>query len=773
MKTLGEQAKWIWSAHWRAEDKDAPGLMLFRKILHIEKDVKECIIRISADTRYKLYINGEFVDFGPAKGDRQVWYYDTLSVGSFFQNGDNCIGVVVLRYPEDREKGNHSMFRTSIPGLILDGKILYEDDSAETFCSDESWRCKKDIRVSFAREEERFAPLIVHESVYGDPSFRAWKLAGYEDHYWENVLAYPDSQINQAISPGNLLPRPIPALYRKPRKFLSAYNIRMSRFNQSQWGAFLQGKEPLVIPPYSRELVELDAGEEMTGFICAAFEKGMGSKIRILYSECYVQNEQVGPEHLPVKTDRTDKRGGHLEGYWDSYRLYGQGNEIRAERYMPFWFRTFRYVQLTIETGSEPMIFKSFDYEETGYPLQVKTSVRTSDPSMDRIWEISERTLRRCMHETYEDCPYYEQLQYIMDTRTQILYTYAISGDDRLARSCIEAMYRGQRYDGLMNCSYPNYNTNVIPGFSIFYILMLYDHMMYFDDKNLLVENMPAVEKILNYYHGNLTADGYVGRLGGMIGSRFWSFIDWAKEWNDTNGVPTAILQGPLTMESLLYIYGLQTAAKILTHIKRPEEAAFYEEEAVRVQKALLTYCMGEKGMLTDGPHVEEYSQHVQVFAALTDTVAEKEQRENLLCSILEPGFAQCTVAMCFYLFRAMEKTGLYEYANRYWDIWRSMIDNNCTTCVESEAYARSECHGWGALALYELPAAVLGVRPGAPGFSKVRISPQQGHVTSAQGSVHTPKGEILVSWKLEGEKMKLSYTLPEGMEIEKEESIE
>ena len=104
---------------------------------------------------------------------------------------------------------------------------------------------------------------------------------------------------------------------------------------------------------------------------------------------------------------------------------------------------------------------------------------------------------------------------------------------------------------------------------------------------------------------------------------------------------------------------------------------------------------------------------------------------------------------MCFYLFRALEKTGLYAYTDQYWNIWREMVKNGCTTCVESQDYARSECHGWGALALYELPTVTLGVRPAAPGYGKISIRPVPGTLTHANGTVHTPRGEIGVAWKL------------------------
>lgn len=799
MMEYEKNSNWIWNPSWSVEDKDCPRITLFRKEIELEEKPYVGKIQISADTRYKLYVNDRLVEVGPSRGDHQVWFYDKINILPYLKKGKNIIAVSVLRYPEDPVAGNHGMFRTFMPGLYVVGKIEDMNGREYGLTADSSWKCKIDRSVCFYREEERFAPLIIHERARGNKEIFGWRTEEYDDRHWEKAKPYIKKFVPEAVSPGNLKPRTIPFMYRKKRQFLSVMALENDReketfvsteetfqktsiekasvlagdsFKQSlpieeEWASFLKGERKINIPAYTKTVVEIDAGEEMTGYIKMALFGGENTKISLLYSEAYVQDGFVGPEKIPVKADRLDRENGHLDGYTDYYDVQGIGEENRPEIYEPYWFRTFRFIRLQIETDKEELILQSLDYEETGYPLKISTRVQTSDKSLEPIWEISERTLRRCMHETYEDCPFYEQLQYIMDARAQILYTYSVSADDRLARKCMDDLRRSQRYDGLLNCSYPNCNTNVIPGFSIYYILIVYDHMMYFGDRSLVANHMPAIAQILHYFERHLTKEGYVEKVGGInMEARFWSFIDWASEWNDTSGMPTAGLKGPLTMETLLYIYGLLHAAKLAEFLGRIEEANQYRDAANKAKQAIRKSCIGENGMIQDGPGVEEYSQHCQVFGILTHTVDMETGKRNLLRTIEEEGFVQCTVAMRFYLFRALEETGLYAYTDRYWDAWRNMIKMHCTTCVESEAYSRSECHAWGALILYELPSITLGVRPAAPGYKKVKIAPVPGYLTSASGTVKTPVGEISVSWRIKDGNFKIDYEVPQDIEV-------
>lgn len=744
------KAKWIWIENKKSTSK--PRLVYFQKELNLNPD-KNTVLKISADSRYKFYINGNLVQVGPQKGDVNYWFYDTFDIKKYIQPGKNVIGVQVLHYPTLHNQGNFGIARTNTPGLWIDGEQIWTDSSWWTY----------EPKYKIVSEDPDFAPLQIYEDVQGDKE-TANLLKGEISDNWEKAKEYEDAQLATPLK--DLHPRIIPFLYRKLQSFKGVKEIRKSSISREAWNRFLDKSEKIIIPANSTQIVEIDAGKEMTGYLHLKMSHGQGSKIKLLQSEAYVTDKMTSVNGLPipVKANRTDSKNGHLDGFTDEYKVLGLENE----EYSPFWFRTFRFIRLTIKTSDQPLTLRSFNYEETGYPLDIKTHVETSDSSLSDIWNLSKLTLQRCMHETYEDCPFYEQLEYVMDSRAQMLYTYAISADDRLARNAIAAFRRSQRADGTLNAAYPSYEKNVIPGFSIYYIMMLYDHMMYFGDKELLSQNLTTMERILDYFENHRNSNGLVGVLGGLNGQAdYWSFIDWTKEWNATTGVPLAYKQGPLTMESLLYLMGLQAATKITSYLEKEELTAEYNHRISEVRKAIRKFCIGENGMIQDGPGVQEYSQHCQVFGILTDALSIEEGKRNLLKTILDRDqYAQCSVAMSFYLFEALEKTNLYKYIDIYWNIWRKMIAKHCTTSVEAESGERSECHAWGAVALYELPAITLGVKPAEPGFSKVKIDVDPGYLKWAKGEVITPKGLVKVNWKKENGKLYVKYELPRGLQI-------
>ena len=766
---FNKESLWIWIKDWEESDKFIPQFVYFRKEIMLNDKPEEANIKISADSRYHLFINGVSVVFGPCKGDDKVWFYEELDIAPYLKVGKNCIAATVLRYPTEHRKGNQSIWRTDKPGFYLSGSIVTGAMECIDLHSDKTWKTSKCTDIEILPEGQFLSYLWNLEHAQGNREVAGWKEADYDDSRWENAKPYSLMEMNGATSPGNLTKRTIPLMFEQETNFKEIFCIRQSSKTHSDWANLPTQKKRIHIPAHQHEMIEISAGEMTTGFLQLKVSGGERSIIKIVSAEAYVypQGDSNTLDLSIKKGDRADWQNGSLIGYEDQYTVAGYGTEEKPEKYEPFWFRTFRFVKLEIQTEDEALIIEQFNYRETGYPLEVKTHVVTSDQSLDAIWDISLRSLKRCMHETYEDCPFFEQLQYAMDTRSQILYTYSVSADDRLARKAIDDFHRSLRHDGMINCCYPSYEPNIIPGFSLYYVLMIYDHMMYFGDKSLVKRYMPTIEAIFGFFLRAIDENSLVGKIGGpLFSERYWSFIDWTLQWNETMGVPSATKQGAITMESLLFATVLSYGAQLAEFIGRNELAKEYRVQSERVKEAIRTYCSGDKGLYQDGPGIEEYSQHCQVWAVLSETVIGEQAKLLIKRTLEDESLAKCSVAMAYYLFRAVEKVGLYEETEHLWEPWREMIRQNLTTCVEDPVAARSDCHAWGSLILYELPSVVLGVRPVKPGFEEVEIKPLTGYLEWAKGKVITPKGLVSVSWEKVGEEIRLEFKVPQGMTI-------
>ena len=353
---------------------------------------------------------------------------DSVEIAQYLQPGVNVLAAELLRYPEEHNKGNHGMFRTDMPGFYLAEESVVEakrnaegptpktdldylpveEGEGHDLSAGETWKYHIEKNFRIVCENPWFSPLWILEDRAGDDEAIGWKKAGFDDSKWDHVKTYTDHEVSQAVSPGNLSPRTIPFLKKDLKSFISLYGKKETSTPESAWNDMLFGAGRVTIPAHSHEIVEIDAGEEMTGFLSLRMGAGRGADVKIMCAEAYIypaKNVDSFENSHPTKGDRTDCENGVLMGYTDTYHVAGFGSDTCPEEYAPFWFRTFRYLQLDIITGDEPLTIYDFDYRETGYPLEARITVEVSDKTLAPVWDISLRTLKRCMHETYEDAP--------------------------------------------------------------------------------------------------------------------------------------------------------------------------------------------------------------------------------------------------------------------------------------------------------------------------------------------------------------------------------
>ncbi|KAJ5319513.1 uncharacterized protein N7506_012217 [Penicillium brevicompactum] len=740
-------APWIWLPTHQ-EDESQPGrYFLFRKSFQWNQPhgLAEFPVHVSADSRYRLFVNGHRVSFGPCKSYPERWYYETVDILPFLVEGENVISARVLRY-SCVHAGSSSIISTELPGFLVHGEI--EGFSLST---DSSWKC-------LGETSRRIIPHSEWNYILGPPFMSnnervteakyisGWELTAFDDSTWEHAVpAFRPAKMLPMQSPWKLTQRPIPMLPEIEGNFDGVVKCD-GPISHDQWTAFIQGSNPVVIPAGESAIVDIECESLTTAFVNLQLEGGKGSIITIQYAECYEKDlgVEIAPFPMPrTKSIRADS-SGRLYGVKDVYNVVDGEPDQSFE---PFWFRAFRYVQLHIQTSPQPLTLNAVTLRETSYPLEISTQIQ-AEPELDKIWNVSLRTLQNCRHETYEDCPFYEQNQFASDSRLQMLFTYQISPDDRLARKTLEEFHASRCSDGLIKAQFPSgFRSKQIPQFSLYYVAMVWDHMRYFGDAKLVRTYLSTIDGILNHFDDLLNEIGLVGQFDDDT----WPFIDWVPEWS----VPGKIFQscmpqayhttGAATFNSLIYIIALMQAGDLCDFVERKDTAAEYRRRAQELRDAVNTHCYDD-GLYLDGPSSKEYSQHSQVFAVLSETATGSQARE-VITRMSEASLVQCSSALQFYVFRAVEKVGLYDRMfSTLLDPWRRMLADDLTTWAEFEQNPRSDCHGWSACPINEIVTQIYGVKSARPG-QRLRIEPRVELLSKAEGTFVTSVGTVRLKW--------------------------
>ena len=159
------KAKWI-SSPVAANDHV---LYRFKKTVSID-ETKDITVHISADSRYKLYINNMYVCEGPCIGTLK--YYDEVHIENYIQKGDNTIEAVVL-YAGGL--GLSCIQRKNRVAFIMeafhDGKTL--------FFTDESWECALDKSTIF------YMSKYIHINGYPNEVYK------YDEPKWQSAVIPP------------------------------------------------------------------------------------------------------------------------------------------------------------------------------------------------------------------------------------------------------------------------------------------------------------------------------------------------------------------------------------------------------------------------------------------------------------------------------------------------------------------------------------------------------------------------------------------------------
>ncbi len=336
-----------------------------------------------------------------------------------------------------------------------------------------------------------------------------WKKEGFDTSQWSDPRSIGKG-VGRGYMHGTnwmLVPRNIPLMESDTIRF-----ARMARSNDPELPAgFLAGQKAFVVEAGDTLSILLDQGELTVGYPVLKFSGGPGSSIKLTYAES-LRNPDGS------KGNRNRVEGKEILGYHDLILPDGGANRI----FQPLWLRTWRYVQLDIICGDDPLVIHDIYGDLTVYPFEGKGSFFSDNPLHKQIWDVGWRTARLCAGETYMDCPYYEQLQYLGDTRIQALISLTVAGDDRLMRNALEQADHSRIPDGLTLSRGPSFIPQVIPAFSLYWVDMVHDFYLYRNDDEFLHQFLPGIEAVLGWFEQRIDHTGMLGPL------EWFNFADWS-----------------------------------------------------------------------------------------------------------------------------------------------------------------------------------------------------------------------------------------------------
>ncbi len=737
-----DKTSWCWHPDIKPK---VPCFVFFRKTFDVKESSCRLKLNVSADNRYNLYLDGRIIGRGPCRSDLEHYIYEDYDLE--IEQGRHTLAAHVIVYGtgcRGKEVAVAEMHTGS--GFVVAGGIFKNGRKLFNLETPESWKCDEDKARSHRpldaeNDLKTYTAIPPMEEMDFSNLPRKWMSSSFNDSLWKKPSSSGPvtfrGTMKDPYSQWWLIPRQIPMMEEKDGNFKSV--VRTESVDALSAVAWINGRSPLKID--SRARIVIDAGSLTTAFPCFEFVGGSHATVKITYSESlFVKGKKLERDH----------KDGIVFGYSDLLKLDGG-----VSRFEPFWFRTFRFVELEVVAHlSSPVLINPPSFRTFMYPLEMKAGFDTGDGDIRRIWDIAWRTARLCAHEHYYDCPYYEQLQYTGDTRIQALISYASTGDGRLGRQSILQYDWSRLPEGITQSRYPSAWKQVIVGFSLYWIMMIRDYYEYFGDKELVKEVFPGIKAVLEWFERHKLENGLIGHLV------FWNFTDWLPEW--PHGNPSRDTRNPITINTMQYAEACRTAAYLAEEIG-DKSGLEYTARYRNAVKAINKLCFDRKlGLYVDMPGTKYISQHTNSWAILCDAVTGKKA-ESLGREIYKNGkLSKATLYFAFYLFRAWEKVGCYELFWKQLENWKSVLKWNFTTFPEIPyEHTRSDCHAWSASPIYEFISCVLGIRPGSPGFKSILIQPHPSKYGRISGTAPAGGENIDVSLEIsKGKEMIIGYAM-------------
>jgi len=778
---LGGETPWLAAWCWPTLRSPRPwnSYVYFRLSVNLPARPTAAQIRVSADSRYTLYVNGRRVHQGPARCRPESQSYDELNLADLLHGGPNAICAVVHQFGVPTAQ---SAYRDA-SGFILDGSAEI-DGQAIDLGTPGAWVCRE--AAGWRKHVERLsADLGFQEHFDADADPAGWMTAEYE------ATAEAGWRAPVVVAPAGgypwvqMKPRGVPLLVDQVTSFTGVvaqftgenargYKVAEDVFKLAQEETrkkarmLIENVEAMlrdddqagaVVPPADGQfhMAVLDLGQVRIGHVILDIMEAAGDEIidviystRLDKSQAPLMELEEGAERWGGLADRYRCRPGPQR--WEFYSARG-----------------FRYATLVFRNVEAPLRIRHAGVRVINAAVEWVGTFSCNDAELTAIYQAGVATLRGCLLDGYLECPERSQAQRWPAIREQFnAGTGCFPGTAHLERA-IELAAESQGADGSLHAMTPADQPQMRRVDGMFaWIGALHDLRAQTGRMDLLRRCRGALARLLEFFARHEKHDGLIGGL---------EAFEVGLESGGSAGAKTLC-----AAINLSYLQALRWAAHLLRAIGDSDEAIIARAEAL-AQGIEKHFWDAKAKLWRDGIDaktllpIDSASVQVNAMAVLLnllpetrDAVAKEVVLKNMLArrsgKIVAALPGQSGLVLNALLSAGLAKDAIEVIKSR----WGPMVEGqlpvgSATFWEEWDGVSGSRCFGAACAPVAVLGRQILGIWPAGEGWSKVRIAPLVGELEFARGSVATPLGPVRVEWEKAGDdQLAVRVELPEGM---------
>ena len=714
------QDSFVWADLPREKRGVAVG---FRKTFDLSSKPTIALLRLFADARYILWVNGTYVDRGPARFQPNGPEYDTIDITRFLKPGKNAVALLVAGNLSGGKVMSHKPGVTAF--LESDGKIVWKTDTQW------KWSDSTRYRKTSADWANLGDTLIDARVEDGD-----WTTADYNDSGWKPVVAVSGSDW------GHLTARRIPMLAEKEVPFtFQGGAILPVTLQQGQKLEFTTGR---IVQAYPLISLTAEAGTELT------IEP---------YGVHYTA--KAGPQtHFTLDTRGITKgavavtKGSvTITGFKLVERLYPYERLASFQSDDPFLNRLWEICARSCEVLSEDSYVDCADRERVEWMDDTPPGYDITRTAMAGPAGVDGKKV-------------YSDPRLLQELIRRTALTLQPAG-------WVKAHTCSDRFD--IHAKMEDRACDWVEGIRLYYEAT--------GDGAALKEIWPAVTSQMEYFLSKRTPKGLVSMRDWVVwhnptgyligqGTPVNCFVCRALADASAIGVVVGDTQAAERYASASHDLKQAINRELWDERSGSYFGGFFTAEEIIASNSGKNFFTSREPLgkqLTNGffrPTLE-----ANIFALDRGVVPEerkKQVQEAILSEVQGKQHVGGGIMTAYYLFKELYGLDRLELDALILKMMRNnykKIVSSPWECSWEEYGSGSHAHIYGMYPAYFLSAYVLGVRRDAPIVEKkLLIEPHLGDLKEAKGTVVTEFGPVNVSWKKEGVTLRGEITLPEGV---------